>query len=235
MDYSKVKIRKQLIGQTFGRLTVIGRDITKKRSYYLCKCNCENRTIKSVRSDHLTSGKIKSCGCLHNESMKNKRKDISNRRFGLLIAKEMVGTNNHGETLWRCICDCGEEKVTSVSYLLIGDTKSCGCLISKGELEIKNLLIQHNIQFKQQISFNSLLSPKGYELKFDFGIYNNFGILKHLIEFQGRQHYYDIDYLNSKQIQHHDKLKREWCNENQIRLIEIPYYKIGHIILEDLL
>lgn len=31
-----------LIGKKFGRLTVLERDLTKKRYYYICKCDCGN-------------------------------------------------------------------------------------------------------------------------------------------------------------------------------------------------
>jgi len=55
---------KQLEGQTFGRLTAFGidRSKSKKSAYWICKCQCGNE--KSVRSDHLIQGRIRSCGCL---------------------------------------------------------------------------------------------------------------------------------------------------------------------------
>lgn len=57
-----------LMGQRFGRLTVI-KD-TKKRAHnggilWLCHCDCGNLT--ESRGDHLQSGRIQSCGCLHDE------------------------------------------------------------------------------------------------------------------------------------------------------------------------
>lgn len=56
-----------LTGKKFGRLTVIGLDDERssRRTYFWCKCDCGN--IKSVRSDSLLSGKIRSCGCLKKE------------------------------------------------------------------------------------------------------------------------------------------------------------------------
>ena len=64
-----------LTGQRFGKLTVIkfSKDVqsgNRKRKYWLCKCDCGN--FKEVRTDGLTSGNVKSCGCLHIEkSYKN--------------------------------------------------------------------------------------------------------------------------------------------------------------------
>lgn len=55
-----------MIGVIFGRLTVLRRDLGRpsgkgKKVYWVCKCECGNTT--TVRSDHLTGGKIVSCNC----------------------------------------------------------------------------------------------------------------------------------------------------------------------------
>lgn len=64
---------KNLTGEKFGRLTVIG--VSKKvesgnreRYYWRCKCDCGNE--KEVRTDCLTSGLVKSCGCLKKDQDK---------------------------------------------------------------------------------------------------------------------------------------------------------------------
>ena len=57
---------KDLTGQRFGRLTVIGIDDRgTRKTYWNCLCDCGN--IKSVRSDSLQCGAIQSCGCLKKE------------------------------------------------------------------------------------------------------------------------------------------------------------------------
>lgn len=57
---------KDLTGKKFGRLTVIGIQPTETRkTYWVCRCDCGN--MKTVRSDSLQSGAIKSCGCLKKE------------------------------------------------------------------------------------------------------------------------------------------------------------------------
>lgn len=54
---------KDLTGNKYGKLTVINRAANRgRRTYWLCKCECGN--TKEVRGDHLTSGKINSCGCI---------------------------------------------------------------------------------------------------------------------------------------------------------------------------
>ena len=55
-----------LTGQTFGRWTVLGKDEAKP-SYWICKCNCELGTVKSIYGGSLTKNLSQSCGCLQKE------------------------------------------------------------------------------------------------------------------------------------------------------------------------
>ena len=60
------KVRNDLTGKRFGRLTVIGIDDRgDRKTYYNCQCDCGN--VKSVRSDSLIAGAIRSCGCMKKE------------------------------------------------------------------------------------------------------------------------------------------------------------------------
>lgn len=55
----------------------------KKVKYFLCKCDCGNE--KLVRSDGITSKRIKSCGCLAKElaSQKAKEMGLNNKKHGM--------------------------------------------------------------------------------------------------------------------------------------------------------
>jgi hypothetical protein len=63
--------RLQLIGQTFGRLTVIGNAPNyvspggQRHSQWLCRCECGIEKI--LKGSDLRSGAIKSCGCWNSE------------------------------------------------------------------------------------------------------------------------------------------------------------------------
>ena len=60
------QVKNDLTGQRFGRLTVIGvDDRNTRKTYFYCQCDCGN--VKSVRSDSLISGAIRSCGCMKKE------------------------------------------------------------------------------------------------------------------------------------------------------------------------
>lgn len=62
--------RDVLIGQKFGRLTVIEFHHKDKYNnlYWLCKCDCGNETV--VRAGNLRTGHTVSCGCYMRERSK---------------------------------------------------------------------------------------------------------------------------------------------------------------------
>lgn len=74
--------RKDLTGQIFDRLTIISFNRTDKqyRTYWNCLCTCGKQT--EVRTDQLTRGIAKSCGCLQKETV-----SIVNRTHGLTTSK----------------------------------------------------------------------------------------------------------------------------------------------------
>lgn len=55
------KERYNLVGQRFGKLTVIRKDTYGTHAKYLCRCDCGQEIV--VRGDSLMSGKTVSCGC----------------------------------------------------------------------------------------------------------------------------------------------------------------------------
>lgn len=58
---------RDLTGQTFGRLTVIRRAVSREgHSCWLCWCSC-NKT-KTILQTHLVTGESQSCGCRNKEA-----------------------------------------------------------------------------------------------------------------------------------------------------------------------
>src|ERR1035438_2979782 len=54
--------------------------------------------------------------------------NLTDRRFGRLVAKERVGSTLRRAPIWRCICDCGRTVTVKSDSLLQNNTKSWGCL-----------------------------------------------------------------------------------------------------------
>jgi hypothetical protein len=59
----------------------------------------------------------------------NKIKDLTGKKFGRLEAIKIVEPKIRRDkrSYWLCICDCGNKSIVSVSHLMNGRTKSCGC------------------------------------------------------------------------------------------------------------
>jgi hypothetical protein len=55
-------------------------------------------------------------------------RDITGQKFGRLSVLDRAGRAPNGGTMWKCLCECGTEKVVSGSSLVTGHTESCGCL-----------------------------------------------------------------------------------------------------------
>lgn len=121
-----------LTGKKYNRLIVIQRapdhisPSGRKRVKWLCQCECGKQI--EVFGDNLKSNKTQSCGCLNQENRIKNFKDISNQRFGNLLAIKPTNLRNKsGEIIWECLCDCGKTHNVSLGDLRSGDVKSCGC------------------------------------------------------------------------------------------------------------
>lgn len=66
---------KDLVGQRFGRLTVVALSENTKngKRRWICDCDCGKRKEKPVLAYDLMSGKVRSCGCIYLESNKGRR------------------------------------------------------------------------------------------------------------------------------------------------------------------
>lgn len=113
---------KDYAGRRFGSLEVKAYAGKWEGTHrWLCVCDCGKEIVVSQTA--LRSGKTKSCGC----QSRAPAGDILGRRFGSLTVTAYDG-NREGAYFWRCQCDCGKETVVRQNYLLLGHTKSCGCL-----------------------------------------------------------------------------------------------------------
>ena len=66
--------------------------------------------------------------------------DLTGQRFGRLLVVKRAGSDKQKRAKWECQCDCGNEAVVVSSYLINGETKSCGCLIRE---TIGNMNLSH--------------------------------------------------------------------------------------------
>jgi hypothetical protein len=55
-------------------------------------------------------------------------KDLTGNKYHYLTVLELNHINERKEAVWKCRCECGNEKIVTRSNLLFGGVKSCGCI-----------------------------------------------------------------------------------------------------------
>lgn len=233
----EVVLQTRLIGQRFGHLTVIEDTGQRLHRSVIWKCLCDCGREHKVTSNNLNSGQVNSCGrldCPYHRTFK----DLTNQKFGKLTALYPTTMKDGTHMYWMCKCDCGNSELKEVAGVSLtqGKVQSCGCIkTSIGELNIEKILKQNNIIYQTQVQFKDLKNIK--PLRFDFGIYNKEGKIIRLIEFDGIQHFEEQDYFTHSltETKNNDIIKNEYCKNNNIPLVRIPYWERDKMTLEMLL
>lgn len=57
--------------------------------------------------------------------------DLIGKKFGSLLVVDRKGSNNQGNSMWLCLCECGSRVVVNSQNLKSNHTRSCGCLRSQ--------------------------------------------------------------------------------------------------------
>ena len=116
-----------LTGQRFGSLVVIERDYSdKKNAKWFCQCDCGKIVSKSGQG--LRNGESTCCDRRTCPNKKELFENLRGQTFGRLTAIEPTNKRINNSVVWKCICNCGTEKMVPASLLKSGGTKSCGCL-----------------------------------------------------------------------------------------------------------
>lgn len=148
-----VKIRKDLTGLVFGRLTVLYQveDYINHNGKHTAKwhCKCECGGVIDVAAYNLQSGSTKSCGCLQDESRRNGLIDLVGMKFGRLLVIKRADEDYMYKGVkpyprWECLCDCGNTTIVKGDDLRSGRTKSCGCYLRDTMSEIGKTNKQYN-------------------------------------------------------------------------------------------
>lgn len=116
---------KDLTGQKFGKLTVIGRDVERDKSnmlngkhspvHWLCRCDCGNPNLSSVVGYQLKTGRTQSCGCYASEQISKRNKKYSTKT-NIVIDNEdgtyyLLDENNN-----KCLIDKADYEIIKNWY-----------------------------------------------------------------------------------------------------------------------
>ena len=112
---------------------------------------------------------------------------------------------------------------------------------SMGEKLITQLLENNNHNYIKEFSFsNCRFLDTNRPAKFDFYVDD-----KYIIEFDGKQHFQPERFNNYimkeealsifVKTKQHDEFKNQWCKDNNVPLIRIPYTHLDDLCIEDLI
>lgn len=194
-----------------------------------------NRVLRSDTGKKKPVSKCQKCSLIENnkrisELGKKSSTSLLDQKFGKLTVikqSDIRGGSNKRSIMWECKCDCGNPEIVIVSTadLKRGHVRSCGCMKSNGERLVQESLIELNIKYKKEYTFDDCINPlTEQKLRFDFYLpeYNT------CIEYDGEQHFiYSNNGWNNKEnfdkTQYRDSIKNNYCKNNNIRLIRISY------------
>ena len=191
---------------------------------------CPKHGYQTMMFDNFIRGhKCRSCS--YEERAENLKHDIEYIREFVegINGNKLLNSEDYKDTFTRnlnILCSCGNVFTTSFSnYSRYGVNTcfSCSCKESKGEQRIRNFLELNKIKFIQEKRFTDCRDKK--PLPFDFYLpqYNL------IIEFDGQQHFEEIGRSNHKITVKHDEIKNQYCKNNNINLLRIPYWEGNNI------
>lgn len=119
--------RVDLVGRTFGKLTVIEFACNNKwgNATWRCRCDCGNEaTVSGKQLTRKDARVTKSCGCIVRKHQQPKPGD----RYGRLTVIDKGSGALSGGKRYLCLCECGNKTLVYSTSLIQGTTQSCGCL-----------------------------------------------------------------------------------------------------------
>ena len=213
-------------------------DRFSKDGHSYVKIHCLTHPDKPDRDVELYNflNRDTTCGCMLRKYTLDGLKANPNVRQDL----EIIGKYKNNSTPIECQCKiCGYKWEVTPNKLTQGRgcPLCCSLKMSSGERYITKILQDNNIDFVSQKTFQNLKGKNNVCLRFDFYLpeYNL------CIEFNGQQHYEPVVFNHNKSISKEEKLKQaqekfkrsqendekkiQYCKQNSIELLIIPYYK----------
>jgi len=185
---------------------------------------CEKHgAFKQRSTDHLNGAGCSECGIENARLNKTKSTDSFIKSANLIhnnLYDYSIVNYQHWNTKIKIICKKhGEFEQIPSEHL-----KGHGCPIckeSKGEKQIKMFLDENKILYIREQKFKNCKYKK--QLPFDFYLPN----YNMCIEYDGRQHYENIPHFGGEirllETQKRDKIKTEYCQNNNIKLIRVKH------------
>lgn len=206
------------------------------RAWWKCqkaKCDCHSwQTRVSHRTSTVDFSGCPFCNstniCIHNSLFWNKP-ELCKEWYYTKNDKLPIEYSVHAreKVYWKCLKNNHVWKAT-ISHRTSKNGSNCPhCKQSQGEKQICIILDSQNIEYIPQKKFDDCVYKK--KMPFDFYLIDN----NILIEFDGKQHFEQVDYWDNDEeyeIRHiKDNIKNKYCYDNKINLLRISYKQINNM------
>lgn len=126
---------KNLLGKTFGYLTII--EVIERVKGATVKVRCECGQEKTKSASRIITGHCKSCGCKTFPKIGKQKiiysEIIQNQKYGRLFTLQKIlkyknkeNPCHRSQTWWICKCECGKIKEVRQNHIKYGNVISCG-------------------------------------------------------------------------------------------------------------
>lgn len=197
--------------------------------YAKCDNNCEHDSYP-VKAYHFTISESRCPICygtpkLTQEEFEDKVKALVDDEY--IVLGEYISLTEK-VLIKHNIKECGHIYSVNAGNFLYNTSRCPVCNESKGERKIRKYLENSNIKFNSQQEYEGLVGINNGNLSYDFIVNDT------LIEYQGEQHDHYIDgfhrtYADFEKQLEHDRRKRQYAKDNNIKLLEIWYWDFDNI------
>lgn len=183
-------------------------------------CTCEQGTKNAIRSRQYFEQRL-----------------LDETGYEYSIVGEYNGCENY-TTLKHINCGNNFQLIARDFYRRKQRCPICYPTQSNGEIEVLEFLKNTGYKINSEKKFQDCKNI--YSLPFDFAVYNNEGTLICLIEYDGSQHFTPTGFgskdeekilENFRNIQRNDRIKNQYCIDNDISLLRIPYWELENVDL----
>lgn len=211
-------------------LIYVGRYIKNQGTWVQFKCKTHfDKGVQDISWYHLRTCAI---GCAFCTGRYKTTEDFIKEMSKINPDIEIIGEYTGSENPVKCKCKiCGHEW-SPIGRSLKNGQGCPACTSSKGEIRVKRFLDNNKIIYNTQKAFEDCVYKE--KLRFDFYL-PDYNIL---IEYDGEQHYKPVDFASrgmawaNKIFEYNqikDKIKNDYCKDNNIKLIRIPYWEFDNI------
>lgn len=233
LKYGTKRLSFEFINKEFNKVGLFileGQNYNNGKNLLLCMTEDGYKIFKSYSNINksfkksIFSYKYNKENYVYNVNNYLKLNNIKGKCINILDCK----SGEHGQYYIEMECECGKFYKSCIDYIREGNYRcpECSKSMSKGEQEVKKTLENIGIKFIAQYKFPDCKDKKCLSFDFYLPDYNI------CIEYDGEQHFSKCSFQTQEKFEDgikRDKIKENYCKNNNIKLIRIPYFEFKNI------